>query len=192
MKRFILASGSPRRREMIDLYREKYEMITSDVDETIPEGTPAGEAVVMLARKKAEAVARSVCDPDAVILAADTVVAIDGKILGKPADDADAYDMLSTLRGRTHVVYSGVCVICGDKIRCGCEATEVTMGNFSDESLKKYISCGECSDKAGGYAIQGRAGVFVERINGSYHNVVGLPIALVDKLLRDMGQDGLI
>lgn len=191
MKELILASASPRRKEILSTYREDFRVVVTDADETMPEGTPPRELVTTLSERKARAAAREV-PSDAVIIASDTVVYAHGEILGKPADAEDARRMLRLLRGSTHEVWSGVCVMTGDKCAVDAECTRVTMGEITDDVIERYIADGEPFGKAGSYAIQGKAGVFVSAIEGSFQNVVGLPIVTLDRLLRRVGEEGLV
>lgn len=191
MKELILASASPRRKEILSTYRDDFRIVVTDADETMPEGTPPDILVAALSERKARA-AQPLCGEDAVIIASDTVVYAEGEVLGKPHDGEDARRMLKMLRGATHEVWSGVCVISGDKCAVGAECTKVKMGDISDLSIERYIADGEPFGKAGAYAIQGKAGVFVTAIEGSFQNVVGLPIVTLDRLLRDVGEEGLI
>lgn len=191
MKELILASASPRRKEILSTYRDDFRIVVTDADESVAEGTSPEELVSILSERKGRAAA-PLCPADSVIIASDTVVYAEGEVLGKPADAEDARRMLQMLRGSTHEVWSGVCVISGDKCAVGAECTRVTMGDISDESIERYIADGEPFGKAGSYAIQGKAGVFVTSIEGSFQNVVGLPIVTLDRLLREIGEEGLI
>lgn len=174
----ILASGSPRRSEILTLMGVPYVVDVPDVDEQC-EGD-ARAVVLALARRKAEAVSRR--RAGAVVLAADTVVDCDG-ILGKPVDAGDAERMLRRLSGRWHEVYTGVCVINQDESRSEAACTRVHFMPLSKGDIDGYIRTGEPLDKAGAYAIQGMAGMFIDRIEGCPHNVMGLPMALTKQLL---------
>ena len=191
MKELILASASPRRKEILSTYRTDFRVLVTDADETMPEGTPPDVTVATLSERKARAAAGE-APADSVIIASDTVVYAGGEVLGKPADAEDARRMLRMLRGATHEVWSGVCVISGDKCAVGAECTRVTMGEITDGAIERYIADGEPFGKAGSYAIQGKAGVFVTSIEGSFQNVVGLPIVTLDRLLREVGEEGLV
>lgn len=191
MKELILASASPRRKEILSTYREDFRILVTDADETMPEGTPPDILVARLSERKARAAA-ALCGEDAVIIASDTVVYAEGEVLGKPADADDARRMLRMLSGSVHEVWSGVCVISGEKCAVGAECTRVTMGDITDDAIERYIADGEPFGKAGSYAIQGKAGVFVTSIEGSFQNVVGLPIVTLDRLLREVGEEGLV
>lgn len=182
--RLILASQSPRRRELLSLTGIPFEVDAPEVDETCTLG--ARDAVLELSRRKALAAAAR--HPGKVILASDTLVAVDDVPLGKPADEADAFRMLSSLSGRWHQVYTGVCVISavGD-VYAEVDATDVRFGPMSDEAIRAYIATYEPMDKAGAYALQGIAGLWIEEIRGSHTNVIGLPLTLTRKLLENCG-----
>lgn len=179
----ILASASPRRRELLKFITEDFTVKVSDADETTGPALSPEETVKNLALIKGEAVAES-CPSDTVI-SADTIVVLDGEILGKPKNSDDAFSMLSSLSGRTHEVFTGVSVIAGEKKLCFAERTEVTFYPLSEEEIRSYIKTGEPSDKAGAYGIQGKGSVLVKSINGDYHNVVGLPVARLYRLLHE-------
>lgn len=182
--RLILASQSPRRRELLSLTGIPFEVDAPEVDETCSLG--ARNAVLELSRRKALAAAAR--HPGKVILASDTLVAVDDVPLGKPADEADAFRMLRSLSGRWHQVYTGVCVIsaAGD-VYAEVDATDVRFGPMSDEAIRAYIATSEPMDKAGAYALQGIAGLWIEEIRGSHTNVIGLPLTLTRKLLENCG-----
>jgi len=180
-RRLILASSSPRRKELLSMMGLSYVVFSPDVEED-GEGLP-GEVVMLHARKKAQAAA--LIFPGDVVLAADTVVFAAGQVLGKPRDPGDASRMLSLLSGRVHQVYTGVCVVSGEKLIEGTAVTDVRFSRMSEEEIAFYCASGEPLGKAGAYAIQGLGGMFVEEISGSYSNVVGLPTALVRSMLQD-------
>ena len=182
----ILASGSPRRRELLERIGLRFTVQAADVDERLLPGLSAGEQVMRLSRRKAEAVAAGQ-PQEAVILSADTVVVLDGAILGKPADAAEAKEMLSALSGRSHLVLTGVTVRRGENEQTHCEETEVRFRPLSETEIDAYIATGEPMDKAGAYGIQGYASVFVEKIVGDYFNVVGLPLCASAQMLRRAG-----
>ena len=185
----ILASGSPRRRELLErMGIEEFDIITSDVDETLDDSLPPAAQVEQLSCRKAEAVAAEQPD-DALIIAADTVVALDGTILGKPVDEADAFRMLSALSGVRHHVYTGVTVTLGDKTLTRHEVTSVDFRSLEPEEVELYIATGECMDKAGAYGIQGYGALLIEGIAGDYYNVMGLPVALLAQMLKEFGVD---
>ena len=175
----ILASQSPRRRELMKYITENFEVRVSEVDETLPDGITPAEAVLYLSKIKA----RPFANEDDTVIGADTVVAIDGKILGKPANKEDAAHMLRNLRGRTHSVFTGVTVIKNGQEHSFFEETKVKFLNFSDAEIEKYVETGEPLDKAGAYGIQGYGALLVEKIDGDYFNVVGLPISKLNQVL---------
>ena len=179
----ILASASPRRREILSNAGIEFKVCAADIDESTEKSAPH-EAVLDIAVRKAEAAAKHT---DGIIIAADTLVALGGKILGKPQSKDDAYKMLKALSGTGHEVYTGVCVICGDKKDSFYEKTKVFFREMPDAFIKDYIATGEPLDKAGAYAIQGRAAAFITRIEGDYLNVVGLPLARLCELLEGNG-----
>ena len=180
--RIILASGSPRRRELCTAMGLTFTVRTSDVDETVPEGTWPCEAVEMLSRRKAEAV----LGEDAVVIAADTVVALGDMILGKPQDEAHARRMLLMLSGRTHEVFTGVTVAYRGRILTASDVTEVIFRTLTDGEITDYLATGEPMDKAGAYGIQGLGGALVEAIDGEFDNVVGLPCKLLHRMLTEI------
>jgi septum formation protein len=182
----ILASASPRRRELLTQAGYSFQVQTSFVSESRQPGEDAVRFATRLAREKAEAVfARQ--SSGHVVLGADTVVVCDGEVMGKPADPADAARMLFLLSGRTHHVVTGVAVVWGTKVEIAAELTHVTMRTLSLEEVAQYVATGEPMDKAGAYAIQGYAARWVPRIRGCYFNVVGLPLALVSSMLEATG-----
>ncbi len=175
----ILASQSPRRRELLKYITEEFKAVAADADETLPDGVTPQEAVLYLSKIKA-APFRS--DTDTVI-GADTVVAVDGAILGKPQDARDAAQMLRLLSGREHSVFTGVTLLKGEKELSFFTETKVTFFPLSDAEIEKYIATGEPMDKAGAYGIQGYGSLLVEKIDGDYFNVVGLPISKLNQHL---------
>lgn len=189
-EKVILASGSPRRREILKKMGVGFKIEVSDVDETV-EGTPE-EMVCLLSERKAQAVADKVIarGETGLVVGADTLVALDGCALGKPADDEEARSMLRSLSGRTHEVYTGVCVIkiskSGIEIKVVPACTEVRFRELSDAEIDAYVATGEPRDKAGAYAIQGGAKAFVESYKGSKSNVIGLPRGLLRRMLYQM------
>ena len=177
----ILASRSPRRAELLSAAGIEFRVRVADIDETPRAGEKALDYSLRLAREKALAVEAA---PDEVVLGADTIVLLDGEIMGKPRDDADAVRMLGALAGREHEVITGVCLRRGGVVRCEAAVTKVRFARLTGDDIAAYAASGEPSDKAGAYAIQGLASRFVERIEGSYSNVVGLPVELVWRMLR--------
>lgn len=181
MSKIILASASPRRKELMELAGYDFEVICADIVEVVPEKATPQEAVMSLALQKAQAVAAE--HKEAVVIGSDTVVALDGKILGKPHSEQEACEMLRSLSGRTHKVFTGVAIVCGGKVKNFFDETDVEFYSLGDDEIKKYVATGEPTDKAGAYGIQGKGSVLVKRINGDFFSVMGLPIA---KLYREM------
>lgn len=175
MKHIILASASPRRKEILELADLKFDIMPSNAQEITTKTAP-NEVVMELASIKAKDIYEK-SEKQSMIVGADTVVAYQGQILGKPTDEADAKRMLTMLSGQTHEVYTGVCVIEDGKTKTFYEETKVTFYEISDEQIDHYIKTGEPMDKAGSYGIQGKAAVFIKGIEGDYYNVVGFPIA---------------
>ncbi len=171
----ILASASPRRKELLGLAGFEFEVITSSVNEVIDPVLLPHELVVSLAKQKACDVASK--NPGRTVIGADTVVVLDGKILGKPGNKQDAEDMLHMLSGNVHEVYTGVYIVNGDKCKGFFECTRVKFCKLSNEQIKAYVATGEPMDKAGSYGIQGKGCVLVEGIEGDYFNVVGFPVS---------------
>jgi len=194
-----LASGSPRRVEILRDAHIPFEQVSAPVNESSSDGETGLQRVLRLAQAKAKAGAEVVrrigsntgagASSPALVIGADTEVVIDGEVLGKPESDAHAQRMLRRLAGRTHEVITGVTVIrLPDGVRRSeHEVTQVTFAPISDDEIAAYVASGEHRDKAGAYAIQGRAGTFVTRIEGCYFNIVGLPLARLYRMLREMG-----
>lgn len=185
----ILASASPRRADLLRAAGIPFEVMPAEVDETIDqEETPDGY-VRRVAQEKAEAVARRV--PDRPILGADTAVVVDNRVMGKPGDEREAAEMLRLLSGRRHIVLTGVCLILpaveAGRVRAAVERTVVEFATLSEAEVEWYVATGEPMDKAGAYAGQGLASRFVTRIEGSYANVVGLPVSLVYRWCAEAG-----
>ena len=190
--RLVLASGSPRRREILAGLDLDFEVRPVDIDETPHPGEPPDDYVLRLAQDKAAQAARSAAENE-LVLAADTIVALGGSLLGKPRDTADAARMLRALAGRSHQVLTGVALDCAAgpqrvAVRSSdlCR-TRVTLAPLSDEEIEWYANTGEPLDKAGAYAVQGLGSLFVERLDGNYSNVVGLPLPNTYRLLRRVG-----
>jgi septum formation protein len=181
----VLASASPRRRQLLDLIGIAHEVRPANIDETMrPRENPRRHAE-RLAREKATAVAKR--DPDLITIAADTIVVINRKVLGKPRDVEEAARMLALLSGREHVVTTAVAVSRGRKLRSAVEEVRVKFRRLRDDDIEAYIATGEPMDKAGAYGIQGYGATIVERIEGDYFAVMGLPIVRLIGLLRDVG-----
>ncbi|GAC1376323.1 MAG: nucleoside triphosphate pyrophosphatase [Aquirhabdus sp.] len=171
----ILASTSPRRKELLEQVGLQFNSVVIDIDESIVAGETAADYVVRLAREKAQAVVPQFSE-HTLIIAADTTVTVDGQILGKPIDQNDAFSMWQLLSGRTHQVMTGVAVAYVGEIKTDLVITDVEFLPLSEAQMKNYWNSGEPIGKAGGYAIQGLGAAFIPRINGSYSNVVGLPL----------------
>lgn len=179
----ILASQSPRRKELLGLLGIPFTIQVSQADETMEPGKLPAQQVAEVSLRKAMATAATADD---VVVAADTIVVCDAVILGKPKDPADACRMLRMLSGRTHQVMTGMTVLCGDRIHSCTEVTDVTFRQLSDSEIARYVDSGEPKDKAGAYGIQGGAAIFAERLCGDYYNVMGLPVCRLVQVLREM------
>ena len=204
MSQIILASQSPRRKELLEQIGLEFEICPAKGEEIITKSIPE-EVVMELSKQKAEEVAAMVTSfgenhkeittpSDILVIGADTVVAYDGKILGKPSDEADAKRMLTMLSGNTHSVFTGVTLVLIDKTgRAGelvfYEKTDVKMHAMTEAEIDRYIATGEPMDKAGSYGIQGKCAIYIEKIDGDYNNVVGLPITRIYQELKNIGID---
>ena len=182
----ILASGSPRRRQLLEQIGLTFVVRSSDVDESVSPGLTPAQVVESLSARKGEAVAAEAAPGD-LVLSADTVVSLDGAILGKPRDRAEAEAMLTALSGRTHQVYTGVTLLQDGRRLTGHEVTAVTFRPLSPGEIAAYVSTGEPMDKAGAYGIQGLGALLVERLEGDYFNVMGLPLCRLGEMLAQFG-----
>ena len=180
----ILASQSPRRRELLGLTGLPFIVRAADIDETMDPGRAPFDEVARVSRLKAEAVARK---PEDVVIAADTIVVCGGEVLGKPRNEADAFRILSLLSGRHHEVMTGMTVVCGDKVITHTEVTKIHFRELHPEEIRAYIASGEPMDKAGAYGIQGGAALFADEMVGDYYNVMGLPVCRLAVILRSLG-----
>lgn len=180
----ILASQSPRRRELLGLTGLDFIVRVADIDETMDETKSPVEEVARVSCEKALAVAR---EPGDVVIAADTIVVCEGKVLGKPKDEDDAFRMLSLLSGRNHQVMTGMTVVQGDEIVTHTEVTKLRFRNLLPGEIRAYIASGEPMDKAGAYGIQGGAALFCVGMEGDYYNVMGLPVCALSVILRTFG-----
>ena len=180
----ILASQSPRRRELLGLTGLPFVVRAADIDETMDPGKAPFDEVARVSRLKAEAVARK---PEDVVIAADTIVVCEGEVLGKPRNEADAFRILSLLSGRHHEVMTGMTVVCGDKAITHTEVTKIHFRELHPEEIRAYIASGEPMDKAGAYGIQGGAALFADEMVGDYYNVMGLPVCRLAVILRSLG-----
>ncbi len=184
----ILASASPRRRELLGYFGLPFEVIPAPGPEVPPDEADAGRTVWFLSLQKAQQVAKM--RPKALVIGADTVVELDGRILGKPHDEADAKRMLRLLSGREHRVYTGVSLVRSSRpyvCNTRMAVTRVFFREMTDAEIDAYVATGEPMDKAGAYGYQGRAGIYVERIEGDFFNVVGLPLCLLGNMLSEAG-----
>ena len=187
MGRIVLASQSPRRRELLEqMGITGFDIIPAKGEEQMQERTEPGKLVEHLALAKARETALQV-EQSALVIAADTVVVLEGKVLGKPADEDEAFAMLSALAGRTHQVYTGVALMQGGRTRSAYECTDVTFRPLTEGEIRGYLAAGESMDKAGAYGIQGRGALLVEGIRGDYFNVVGLPVCRLGQMLKRFG-----
>jgi len=181
----VLASASPRRQELIGLLGIRFDCVPADIDESIVPGESPAEHVVRVARTKAEAVAA--LRPNALVLAADTIVVLGDEVLGKPADRHQARVMLERLSGRTHSVLTAVALTSGGRTEVCLESADVTFAGLPPRLIDWYLDTGDADDKAGAYGIQGRAGLFVTRVEGNVHTVIGLPLSVLPRLLEQLG-----
>lgn len=182
----ILASASPRRKELMALFHVPFVIRAADIDETMnPQAEPAGE-VARVSRRKALAVRR---EPEDIVVAADTIVVCGDGILGKPHSEAEAAAMLSMLSGRAHQVMTGVTVLRGEKSETFTEVTELHFRPLTEQEISAYVSTGEPMDKAGAYGIQGGGALFCTRLEGDYYNVMGLPVCRLGGVLRRMAPE---
>jgi septum formation protein len=181
----VLASASPRRAELLRAAGFVFQVDPAETDESVLPGESATAYVTRVARDKATAV--QMRHPGAAVLGADTTVVVDDEILGKPSDRRDAARMLTRVSGRSHDVLTGICVVCGTRIVSAVEVSRVRVAVLTPEEIRWYVDSGEPDDKAGAYAVQGLASRFIEAIEGSYSNVVGLPVARVYRILREWG-----
>jgi len=182
---FVLASQSPRRRELLSMLGLTFEIVTADIDETMDDALTVEEAARQVCFRKAEAVAAQ-C-PGKLIVAADTIVVVDGKVLGKPHSEEEAFSMLQSLSGRSHTVMTAFCIYEGGEAETHVEKTDLRFKPLSKEEILAYIATGSPMDKAGAYGIQDGAAVFVESLQGDYYNVMGLPLCALVKRLRAHG-----
>lgn len=182
----ILASQSPRRRELLGLFRLSFVIRVADIDETMdPEKSPYDEAA-RVSRKKALAVPRR---DDDIVIAADTIVVCEGKVLGKPRTPEEAVQMLSLLSGRDHQVMTGMTVLRGEQVVSCTEVTDIHFREMSQKEIAAYVATGEPMDKAGAYGIQGGAALFAEKMVGDYYNVMGLPVCKLRQMLSELAPE---
>ena len=187
MAKIVLASGSPRRQELLNrIGITEFDIRVPESDETYPAGLTPAQVVECISRKKADAAAL-LCTLDEIVITADTMVFLDDQRLGKPVDEADALRMLTALQGRHHTVCTGVTVRQGDRILTESESTEVYFRPATEEELLAYIATGEPMDKAGSYGVQGKGSLLVEKLNGDFFNVMGLPVLRLSRMLAQFG-----
>ena len=189
-KRIVLASSSPRRRETLERFGIRFDVIPSDADENISSDVPCEEYVKILAERKGTAVRDALISrgedvSDTLIISCDTVVYYDKMIIGKPGNALEARLTLGMLSDSWHEVYSGLCLIFGDDTVCQTDITRVKFAPISENDIEKYVASGEPFGKAGSYAVQGRGGAFVERTEGDINNVIGFPLTLFCRMLRE-------
>lgn len=182
----ILASQSPRRKELLGLFRIPFDIRVADIDEAMDPEKPAQQEVARVSYAKASAVAHG---PEDVVIAADTIVVCAGQILGKPRDEADAFRMLRLLSGRDHQVMTGMTVLRGDRAVTCTEITDIHFRELTDREIRAYIRTGEPMDKAGSYGIQGGAALFAEKMSGDYYNVMGLPVCRLGQILKQIAPE---
>ena len=188
MKEIILASQSPRRKELLEEVGLRFRVEPAQIEEHLDESLPITQAIEQLAKEKAMPIARR--HPQCIVIGADTLVAVDGLVLGKPADEADAARMLRMLSGRRHQVIGGVALLCGnEEVLFHC-VSEVRFFPLREEEIAAYIRSGEPMDKAGAYGIQGGAGAFVEGLDGSFENVMCFTVDDVERMLRAFTREG--
>jgi septum formation protein len=185
MSSVVLASGSPRRREILTVLGIRFAVQPADIDETVLPGEDAVTYVRRLALAKAATVAETM--PDRVVIAADTTVAVDGQILGKPAGADEARSMLRLLSGRTHQVHTGVAVAYGEQVSADVATSQVAFADLPDELVEWYVGLPEPYDKAGGYALQGAGAALVDHVEGNVANIIGLPVPTMLRLAADLG-----
>ena len=182
----ILASQSPRRRELLGLLNIPFTIRVADIDETMDAAKPAAQEVARVSCAKAMAIEKN---PTDIVIAADTIVVVDDQVLGKPRDEADAFRMLRLLSGREHQVMTGLTVLKGDKAVTHTEVTNIRFRPLTDREILAYIRTGEPMDKAGSYGIQGGAALFAQGVEGDYFNVVGLPVCRLGQILREIAPE---
>ena len=183
--KIILASKSPRRSEILETMGVEFETDVADVDESVSDTLSPVEAVCEISKRKAKKVAERHAD-DEIVISADTVVVIDGKIIGKPKDKEDAFNIIKSLSGRTHEVYTGFTVCGKGRTKTDFEVTKVHFKQLCDDDIRRYVATGEPMDKAGAYGIQQKGNLFVEYIHGDYYNVVGFPISKICVTIKEI------
>ena len=182
----ILASASPRRKELLNLFGVPFVIRVADIDEAMDPAKPPFEEVARVSRRKALAVSREEND---VVIAADTIVVCEGRVLGKPHSEAEAKEMLRLLSGRDHQVMTGCTVLAGERAETFTEVTDLHFRDLSEKEIENYVASGEPMDKAGSYGIQGGAALFCERMVGDYYNVMGLPVCRLGQVLKQLAPE---
>lgn len=182
----ILASASPRRKELLGLFKIPFSIRVADIDETMDNTKSPFDEVARVSRLKALAIGRQ---PDDVVIAADTIVVCEGKVLGKPKSETEAVEMLSLLSGRDHQVMTGCTVLAGNRAETFTEVTDLHFRPLSRKEIENYVASGEPMDKAGSYGIQGGAALFCERMVGDYYNVMGLPVCRLGQVLKSIAPE---
>ena len=177
----ILASASPRRQELLKLFGIPFTVRVADIDETMDPAAAAFDEVARLSREKALAVPR---EKEDIVIAADTIVVCEGKVLGKPHSEEEAFNMLSLLSGRDHQVMTGCTVLMGERAETFTEVTDLHFRELTEKEIRRYVASGEPMDKAGAYGIQGGAALFCEKMDGDYYNVMGLPVCRLGQVLK--------
>jgi septum formation protein len=180
--KYILASQSPRRKELLQLLDIDFTIIKSDIEEIVEEGIPFEQVVMDLARQKAQDIAKD--HPDSTVLGFDTLVIFKDQALGKPQDRDDAFRMLQMLSGHTHTVITGCALVCCEEVHTLYDQADVTFAPMSDEEIQEYLDTGEPFDKAGSYGIQGYGAKYISKVNGDYYSVMGVPLHKLYSLLR--------
>ena len=178
----VLASASPRRKQLLSLLTTDFEVEVSNIDETVPENVTASDAAAFLATKKALDVAKN--RPNDIVIGSDTIIVFKDKIYGKPLNKEDAKNMLTEFSGNTHQVITGVCVVQGKRTISFSSVNKVEFYELSESEIDEYLKDDDYKDKAGSYAIQGKAGLFIKEINGDYNSIVGLPVSKLNRILK--------
>lgn len=184
MKNIVLASKSPRRKELLEKCNVSFICDPADIDETLKKDIPLKDAIQELSLRKAKATLER--HPDCLVIGSDTIVVLNDEVLGKPKDRDEAFDMLKNLQGNTHHVITGIAFVSEERTFTDVSISEVTFAKMSDEEINEYISTGECDDKAGAYGIQGFGGKYITNIDGDYYSIMGLPLNKVYEELKNI------
>lgn len=183
--KYILASKSPRRKQLLHRLLKKFIVESADIDESYPSNIKFSQIPISIAQKKAITIQKK-HEQDCCIIAADTIVVLNNQVLGKPQSHNEAVQMLKMLSNQTHRVITGVCILKGKTKKCFSCTTSVTFYDLSEEEIKNYVATNSPFDKAGGYGIQDRGALFIKKINGDFYNVMGLPIAKLSRILKQL------